>query len=101
MIIDYPRGRFYFDAYETESKYLNKSHDVGFLVKDGDLVVGAVWGEIQREIEMGDKVIKINGKPVGKYDFCESIINGIPELKAKKKTKVTVLTRQGEKVIVY
>ena len=80
---------------------MNKSHDVGFLVKDGDLVVGAVWGEIQREIEMGDKVIKINGKPVGKYDFCESIINGIPELKAKKKTKVTVLTRQGEKVIVY
>lgn len=101
VIIDYPRGRFYFDAYETENKYLNKSRDVGFLVKDGDLVVGAVWGEMQREVEMGDKVIKINGKPVGKYDFCESIINGIPELKAKKKTKVTVLTRQGEKVIVY
>ena len=45
--------------------------------------------------------IIMNGKPVGKYDFCESIINGIPELKAKKKTKLTVQTKRGEKVIVY
>ena len=41
-------------------------------------------------VEMGDKVIKINGKPAGKYDFCESMLNGIPELKAKKKYFVKV-----------
>lgn len=52
-------------------------------------------------VEVGDKVTKINGKPVGTYDFCESIINGIPELEAKKKTKLTVQTKWGEKVIVY
>ena len=80
---------------------MEKTHDVGLQVKDGDLVVAAVWGAMKGVVEMGDKVVKINGKPVGKYDFCESIITGIPELKAKKKTKLTVLTKQGEKVIIY
>ena len=70
-------------------------------MKDGDLVVAAVWGDMKDVVEMGDKVLKINGKPVGKYDFCESILNGIPELKAKKKTKLTIQTREGEKVIIY
>lgn len=44
---------------------------------------------------------KIDGQPVSTYDFCESIINGIPELKAKKKVKLTVQTKNGEKTIVY
>ena len=53
------------------------------------------------EVEVGDKVTKIDGQPVSTYDFCESIINGIPELKAKKKVKLTVQTKNGEKTIVY
>ena len=65
------------------------------------MMKAAVWGAMKDVVEMGDKVIKINGKPAGKYDFCESMLNGIPELKAKKKSKLTIQTRQGEKVIVY
>lgn len=101
VTIDYPRARFYFEPYKPENDLAEKTHDVRLQVKDGDLVVAAVWGEMKEVVEMGDKVLKINGKPVGKYDFCESIINGIPELKAKKKTKLTIQTRKGEKVIVY
>ncbi len=101
VTLDYPRARFYFEAYKTENDFMEKTHDVGLQVKDGDLVVAAVWGAMKGVVEMGDKVVKINGKPVGKYDFCESILNGIPELKAKKKTKLTIQTRQGEKVIIY
>ena len=52
-------------------------------------------------MEVGDKVIKINGKPLGKYDFCESIINGIPELKNKKRVNLTIRTDNGEKEIAY
>ena len=101
VTLDYPRARFYFEPYKPENDFTERSHDVGLQVKDGDLVVAAVWGAMKDVVEMGDKVIKINGKPVGKYDFCESILNGIPELKAKKKTRLTIQTRLGEKVIVY
>lgn len=36
-----------------------------------------------------------------KYDFCESILNGIPELKEKKQTKLTIETASGIKNIIY
>ena len=54
-----------------------------------------------RLIAVGDKVVKINGKPAKEYDFCESILNGIPELKEKKKTKLTIETASGVKDIIY
>ena len=101
VTLDYPRARFYFEAYEQENDLECKHYNVGLRVKDGELVVATVWRAMKGQVEVGDKVIKINGKPVGRYDFCESIINGIPELKAKKKTKLTIQTRQGEKVIIY
>ncbi|WP_099290515.1 MULTISPECIES: aspartyl protease family protein [unclassified Butyricimonas] len=101
VTLDYPRARFYFEAYEPENDLGSKHYNVALRVKDGELFVSTVWSAMKGIVEVGDKVTKINGKPTGKYDFCESIINGIPELKAKKKTKLTIRTRQGEKVIVY
>ena len=100
VTIDYPRRRWYFEAYEQEFDMTSKHYNVNLQVKDGDLVVATVWSAMKGVVEVGDKVVKINGKPTGKYDFCESIISGIPELKAKK-TKLTILTKDGEKVIVY
>lgn len=101
VTIDYPRRRLYFEPYQPEVDLTSKHYNVDLRVKDGDLVVATVWSALKGQVEVGDKVIRINGKPAGKYDFCESIISGIPELKDKKKTKLTILTRQGEKVIVY
>lgn len=101
VTLDYPRSRFYFEAYEPESDLESKHYNVALRVKDGGLIISAVWSAMKGQVEVGDKVTKINGKAVGKYDFCESIITGIPELKAKKKTKLTVLTKEGEKVIIY
>lgn len=101
VTIDYPRGRFYFEAYEQENDLTSKHYDVNLRVKDGGLVVSTVWTAMKEQVEVGDQVTRINGKPAGTYDFCESIINGIPELKVKKKTKLTIRTKDGEKVIIY
>lgn len=101
VTIDYSRKRWYFEPYEQEFDMASKHYNVNLQVKDGDLVVATVWTAMKEVVDPGDKVLKINGKPTGKYDFCESIITGIPELKAKKKTKLTILTKEGEKVIVY
>ena len=101
VTIDYPRRRFYFEAYEVENKIDNRTNNFDLTVKDGDLVVSTVWSSAKGRVEVGDKVIKINGKPIGKYDFCESIINGIPELKNKKRVNLTIRTDNGEKEIAY
>lgn len=101
VTIDYPRRRWYFEAYEQEFDLTSKHYNMNLQVKDGNLVVATVWSAMKGIVNVGDKVVKINGKPTGRYDFCESIITGIPELKAKKKTKLTILTKQGEKTIIY
>ena len=101
VTLDYARSRFYFEAYKAENDLKSKHYNVALRVKDGDLVVATVWDAMKGEVEVGDKVTKIDGQPVSTYDFCESIINGIPELKAKKKVKLTVQTKNGEKTIVY
>ena len=101
VTIDYPRRRWYFEAYEQEFDMTSKHYNVNLQVKDGNLVVATVWSAMKDVVEVRDKVVKINGKPAGKYDFCESIISGIPEWNEKKKTKLTILTKDGEKVIVY
>ena len=101
VTLDYARSRFYFEAYKAENDLKSKHYNVALRVKDGVLVVATVWDAMKGEVEVGDKVTKIDGQPVSTYDFCESIINGIPELKAKKKVKLTVQTKNGEKTIVY
>ncbi len=101
VTLDYPRARFYFEANEAVNDLSSKHYNVALRVKDGELIISTVWSAMKGVVEVGDKVKRINGKPVRMYDFCESIVNGIPELKGKKKTRLTVQTKQGEKVIVY
>ena len=101
VTIDYPRRRFYFEAYESQNDLKDKYHVLGLQIKDGDLIVASVWDEMKDVVTVGDRVTRINGKPVKKYDFCESIVYGVPELKEKKKTKLTIQTKNGEKVIIY
>ena len=95
VTLDYPRARFYFEAYESEYDLVSKHYNVALRVKDGELIISTVWTSMKGVVEVGHKVTKINGQPVGTYDFCESIINGIPELKAKKKIKISQITDQS------
>lgn len=101
VTIDYPRGRFYFEAFQPDNEINNQGNNFDLTVKDGDLFVSTVWSSTKGKIAVGDKVVKINGKPAKEYDFCESILNGIPELKEKKKTKLTIETASGVKDIIY
>lgn len=101
VTIDYPRRRFYFEAFQPENEINNQSNNFDLTVKDGDLTVSTVWSSSKGKVEVGDKVVKINGKPAKKYDFCESILNGIPELKDKKKTKLTIQTASGLQEVIY
>ena len=101
VTIDYPRGRFYFEAFQPDNEINNQGNNFDLTVKDGDLFVSTVWSSTKGKIAVGDKVVKINGKPAKEYDFCESILNGIPELKEKKKTKLTIETASGVNDIIY
>ena len=58
VTIDYPRLRFYFEPYEEKEQDMKSLHnDIGLRVKDGDLVVSAVWSEMKGRVNIGDRVL--------------------------------------------
>ncbi|WP_065219211.1 MULTISPECIES: aspartyl protease family protein [Butyricimonas] len=101
VTIDYSRKLFYFEANEEINSLSREYPDFDIRVKDGDLVVSVVWEKMKGILDVGDKVLKINGKRARKYDFCESITKGIPELKVDGPIKMTIQTKEGKKVISY
>lgn len=102
VTIDYPRQRFYYEPYERETELENPLNDYSLKVTEsGELVVSTVWSTETSGIQSGDRVLKINGKPVGKYDFCESITVGLPALKEKAKNMLEVETSTGVKKVIY
>ncbi len=104
VTIDYKRNRFYLEPYKPDKKikFKKKYNDFALTIdKDGNLIIANVWDKLYNLIDVGDKVIEINGKPTQKYDFCESLVNGIPELKKRKKSTLTVATQNGEKYVTY
>ena len=56
---------------------------------------------MKNKVHVGDKVVEIDGIPTRKFDFCESIIYGISELKDKRQCKLTIQTKNGLKKVVY
>ena len=101
LTIDYSRHRFYFEAYTQDNDLGQRFPDFRVRVKDGNLIVSTVWGKMRDILSVGDKVLKINGRQTKKYDFCESITQGIPELKGKRSVNMTIQTEQGEKIVRY
>lgn len=96
VIIDYSRRQFYFIPYREVTRVKNelcnfRCHRVG-----EELVIESVWGELTKKLKVGDKVIRINGKDIDKFDKLELAMKGIPAVTKKKKNKVTFMTRKGE-----
>lgn len=100
VVIDYPRQVLYYIPHNNPTDMHRNLRDINFAVIGGDLVVASVFGDMREVVEVGDKVLKINGRKAGKYDFCDSIIKGIPEM-AQEKITLTIKTKHGTKEINY
>lgn len=101
VIIDYSRGRLYFEPYEKEVTLPKPLNDFGLTVKDGKMLISTVWSGNASGIANGDVVTHINRRPTPVLDFCESTTIGVKELKVKQRTTLTVSTKSGIRKIKY
>lgn len=101
VTIDYARKKFYFEPYEKEVVCAKPLNSFSMMVKDKKLVICNVWSDDENGIVNGDLVTHINGKATPEVDFCQSVTVGIPALKEKEKTVLTVETKNGKKKINY
>lgn len=100
VTIDYINKLFYFEPYQTEPITNDeKKWDIDLFIRDKKLVVAAMWDDVKTDIQLGDEVTHINGRLVPPLSLCESMTNGIPELKNNTVLELTVKTANGVKKI--
>jgi len=75
VTLDYKNKKFYFEPFaDTNFDLQMDDWPFSFSVKDNELVVGIVWGELWRQVIIpGDEIVEFNGKVYKDADFCSII----------------------------
>ncbi len=96
VIINYPRKRLYIIPFSNDIIRLEyKFPNFGITVKEGQLVIADIWDRLLNKFSVGDVITHVNGKPSGRYDFCD-IIKGVDILKGDEAKMVTIRTKEGK-----
>ena len=100
VTIDYASSAFYFEPFESAPQDLYKKRwNVDFTVANGHVVIACVWGELVEKISPGERVLKIDGEPVGEVNIADALQSSIVKIK-NEKAVITVLRQDGTEVDV-
>lgn len=100
VTIDYASSAFYFEPFEPAPQDLYKKRwNVDFTMANGHVVIACVWGDLVEKISPGDRVLKIDGEPVGEVNVSDALQSSIVKIK-NEKAIITVLRQDGTEVEV-
>ena len=100
VTIDYASSAFYFEPFESAPQDLYKKRwNVDFTMANGHVVIACVWGDLVEKISPGDRVLKIDGEPVGEVNVSDALQSSIVKIK-NEKAIITVLRQDGTEVEV-
>ena len=98
VTIDYASSAFYFEPFESAPQDLYKKRwNVDFTMANGHVVIACVWGDLVEKISPGDRVLKIDGEPVGEVNVSDALQSSIVKIK-NEKAVITVLRQDGTEV---
>lgn len=101
VIIDYSRHLFYFIPYEETAQVDHEFRNIEFMGLGDKLAVKAVWGDLRRQVKVGNEILEINGKPASKYDRTTILMKGLETATKKKKNTLLIKTRNGNIIVKY
>lgn len=100
VTIDYASSAFYFEPFESAPQDLYKKRwNVDFTMANGHVMIACVWGDLVEKISPGDRVLKIDGEPVGEVNVSDALQSSIVKIK-NEKAIITVLRQDGTEVEV-
>ena len=71
VTIDFKHKRFYFTPNEAAQDAYEKDWNLNPVVRDGQLRVGTVWGDLTDEVKPGEIILSINGRQLNDIDLCD------------------------------
>lgn len=78
VTVDYKNELFYFDPFDGLNKIsiAESPWEIQPVWQDGALVVGIVWNKaLEKEINVGDKILKFNDIDYQNLDFCSALLS--------------------------
>lgn len=92
VTLDYLHKKFYFEPFESVKNIEERKWPISPTVINGQLAVGVVWGDLKNEINLGDKIIKVDSTNYENWDICKVSLG----LKDKNKVTLTLEDRNGK-----
>ena len=92
VTLDYLNKNFYFEPFESEINIEEKKWPISPTVFNGQIVVGVIWGDLKSEVNLGDRIIKIDSTNYENWDICKLSLG----LKDKIKATLTLEDRNGK-----
>lgn len=102
VMIDYIRGRFYFFPYDDkveDSRGNLKIWNVGILPVKGHFEITLVWDSMKDQVELGDQVIRINGKDLAELKQSQLEIDALLDAVEGDSTEIVILKDGKEKKV--
>ena len=92
VTLDYLNKNFYFEPFESEINIEEKKWPISPTVFNGQIVVGVIWGDLKSEVNLGDRIIKIDSTNYENWDICKLSFG----LKDKIKATLTLEDKNGK-----
>ncbi len=95
VTIDYPNRKFYFEPFSNNIPDMyRKEWNVVLTAANNELRAGLVWGKMQKKIQVGAKIVEVNGKRFDNIDAMEAITKNIVNLRGDK-ALITFIDKKG------
>lgn len=102
VVIDYMRNRFYFFPYDEKTEDQGeslKTWNVGILPVKDHFEITLVWDSMKGKVELGDQVIRVNGKDLSELQPSQLEIDALLDAVEGDSTEIIVLKEGKEKKI--
>lgn len=102
VVIDYMRNRFYFFPYDEKTEDQReslKTWNVGILPVKDHFEITLVWDSMKGKVELGDQVIRLNGKDLSELQPSQLEIDALLDAVEGDATEIVVLKEGKEKKI--
>lgn len=93
ITLDYRNKKFYLEPFEESTQYDEPFWPISPLLKEDRLIIGLIWSNAPKNIQLGDEIKAIDGHPTEATEICQLLLNS--PLKNKTATMLLLHHKDG------
>ena len=95
VTLDFAHKAFYFEPFEAEPvDCYQKAWNLDITYNDGHILISGVWDEMREQVELGEEIVAVDGKPLPKVSLEEALRGNLLKI-TKDKAKIKLRKPDG------